>query len=70
MTAISPSELIVGNIVLIESHVRRWSTKKDQTERGWTEWGVKLDLQCVSLLHPGIAPSDAMTSKDLTPFKI
>ena len=70
MTTIAPSILNVGDVVLVEPHVQRWSTKKDQTERDWTEWGVKLDLQSVSLLHSSITTNDAVPTKELMPFRI
>ena len=70
MTTIASSILNVGDVVLVEPHVQRWSTKKDQTERDWTEWGVKLDLQSVSLLHSSITTNDAVPTKELMPFRI
>ena len=59
MTALPPADLTIDNIILVKSRVRRWSTKKDTTEKAWTEWGVKLDLVSVSLLHVAIHPPQA-----------
>ncbi|KAF8550784.1 hypothetical protein OG21DRAFT_1487490 [Imleria badia] len=70
MTAIPSGQLNLNDIVLVESRICRWSTKKDTTEKGWSEWGVKLDLLCVSLLHVAVWPDEAITVKTKEPFRI
>ena len=51
MDAISVAELNIRDIVLVEGRIRQHTTKQDQAQKGWMEWGVKFELVCVLLLH-------------------
>ncbi|KAG6371572.1 hypothetical protein JVT61DRAFT_9280 [Boletus reticuloceps] len=70
MSALPPAQLNAEDIVLIESRIRRWSTKKDLSEKGWTEWGVKLDLASVSLLHVAVRPAQSKVVTTTAAFRI
>ncbi|KAN0086077.1 hypothetical protein V8E55_007211, partial [Tylopilus felleus] len=51
MDAISVAKLNIRDIVLVEGRIRQHTTKQDQAQKGWMEWGVKFELVCVLLLH-------------------
>ncbi|KIJ04713.1 hypothetical protein PAXINDRAFT_21994 [Paxillus involutus ATCC 200175] len=58
------SSLKTGDIILIEAWIRRYPSAKetrDQMDKGWKTWKVKLELKAVSIVHEKLQLTDSNT---------